>query len=466
MSKSYGKDLTVGNIPKTLAAFAVPIFLANLLSAGYNIINTIWVGRLIGGNAVGAVAVTFPIVLFMVAVCSGAATASTVLTAHYFGARQHEKVQRVADTSWTVAGILVTALTLAGVLLTNPLLALLGTPSEILPLASGYLRLTVCGFGFLYVSFLFMATLRAIGDAKRPMGFVVLGTALNALLDPLLIRGAGPFPCLGLNGAAVASLVAGGTSLLAGLVYFKIRYGHSPVYPRRIALDRALAGKIFQIGFPQFMQQSLFSFTVGILTMLVNGFGPVATAAFGIAGRIDGLVGIPAMAVMAAVSTVTAQNLGANKPDQVHLVFRSGLLINAPAILVLSMVSVLFPAAIMRLFVKDAEIISLGAGYLRIVGWGYVFLILPYVSNGIIVGSGKTMITMFLSLVSLCLVRIPLALWLSRTSLGLTGVWAATALSFSVNAGLGYLYYLSGKWKNTALIQAPASAVLTSSPAE
>jgi putative MATE family efflux protein len=447
MRRAFGKDLTVGSVPRTLVHFTIPVFLGNILSSGYSIINVIWVGHLLGGRAVAAVGLTFPVILLMVAVCSGFTVASSVLVGQRFGAKRNEAIQEVVDVSWSIAAVLCLTITAAGELGIPGLLVLMGTPPEILGLATSYLRLVLASFSLIYASFLIMSTLRAVGNTKVPLLFVVLGTALNAILDPLLISGAGPFPRLGLDGAAVASLVSGAVATLAGFTYLKVKYGHSPLVPRRLAFQRTLMGKLARIGLPSFVQQSLLSFAVAFMTVLVNGFGATATAAFGIAGRIDTLVAMPAMAVMVAVSSVTAQNLGAGKPERVKEVFRWGLLVNTPAVLAVALVSLLAPAAVMRLFVREPEIIRLGAEYLRIVGVGYLFLIPPYVSNGVIVGSGRTAVTMLLSFVSLCLVRVPLATWLSRTPLSLTGIWIATACSFSVNAALGVLYYRSGRWQ-------------------
>jgi Na+-driven multidrug efflux pump len=161
------------------------------------------------------------------------------------------------------------------------------------------------------------------------------------------------------------------------------------------------------------------------------------------------------MAVLTSVSTVTAQNLGAGKPERIPQVFRWGLAINTPVIALVTLVCLLVPDFVMRLFVHDQAIVDIGVGYFRIVGWGYLFLILPYVSNGVIIGAGKTAVTMIISFVSLCIVRLPLAMWLSHTSLGLSGVWVATLIGFPINAGLGYAYYLSGKWRRTAVLARP-----------
>lgn len=452
MTRTFGKDLTVGSIPRTLIRFAVPIFLGNLLSSGYAIINTIWVGQLLGGNAVAAVAVSFPVFLLMIALCAGATTATSVLVAQNYGARRDGEIQRVVDTSWTLAILLTVVITAAGLLGAGWLIDLMGTPPAVRPMAIGYLRLSFAGFASLYTSFLGMSTLRAIGNTRLPLLFVVLGTTLNAILDPLLILGLGPFPRMGLNGAATASLVSGAIAAATGFVYTMWKYRHSPIYPRRLALDPGLVRRIAGIGFPSFVQQSLFSFAMAVITSLVNRFGPDATASFGITGRIDTLVALPAMAVLTSVSTVTAQNLGAGKPERIPQVFRWGLVINTPVIALVSLVCFLAPGFVMRLFVHDPAIVAIGVGYFRYVGWGYVFLILPYVSNGVIIGSGKTAVTMMISFVSLCIVRLPLATWLSHTSLRLEGVWLAILIGFPINAALGYAYYLSGKWKRTAVL--------------
>lgn len=447
MTRTFGKDLTVGSVPSALVRLAAPIFLANLLSSGYAIVNTVWVGHLLGGPAVAAVAVTFPIVLLMVALCNGLTTATSVLVAQHYGARREGEIQRVVDTSWTLGAVLVAGLTVAGVVGAPQVLRAMRTPVEVMPLAVPYLRLTFCGLTTMYASFLCMSTLRAIGNTRVPLAFVLVGTGINAALDPLLIAGVGPFPALGLNGAAAASLVAGGVAATSCLAYLKIRYAASPIHPRGPSLDRARVRELVGIGFPSFVQQALFSLAVAVVTSLVNAFGPLATAAFGVAGRIDTLVAMPAMAVLAAVSTVTAQNLGAGKPERVREVFRWGLVVNTPAILLTGLAAVGASAPVMRLFVKDPEIVRLGAGYLRIVGFGYLLLILPYVTNGIIIGAGRTAVPMAISFVSLILVRLPLATWLSRTSLGLTGVWVAMLVGYPVNAALGLAYYLSGRWR-------------------
>lgn len=449
MQTNFGHDLTTGSIPKSLIRFAFPIFLGNLLSSGYSIINTIWIGHLLGGRALGAAAITFPLILMMVALCAGVTTATSVLVARFFGARQNHKIQDIVDNSWSLAAVMAVVLTLAAMASADGMLALMGTPPEIRSLAAGYLRLTFLGFPFMYTAFLSSSTLRAVGNSKIPLLFIALGTVLNAILDPFLIIGWGPCPRLGLNGAALASLVSGSISSVLGFIYLRVKYAATPLYPRRWELDRETVGLIFNIGFPVFLHQALLSLAIGFMTTLVNGFGVLATAAFGVAGRVETLVAMPAMAIMAGVSTVTSQNLGAGKPGRISEVWRAGILINTPVILLISGMAFFAPRLIMNIFVNDPAIIAIGVRYLRYVSVGYCCLIVGFVTNGVIVGSGKTVITLLISVFSLCLARIPMGWWLSRTALGLDGIWMAISASMALNAVLGYVYYRSGRWKTS-----------------
>ncbi|MFC0216544.1 MATE family efflux transporter [Paenibacillus chartarius] len=444
--RQFGKDFTSGSIPRHLVQFALPILIGNLLATGYSVINIIWIGRLLGTEAVAAAAVSLPIFLAMVALSSGATLATSILVSRAYGAGDHKKIQQVVNNSWSVALIAIVLVTASGLLFADTLLRLLSTPAEIMGIASGYLKLTMLSFAFMYMSYLIASVLRGIGDTTIPLMFIVLSTVVNAVLDPLLIIGFGPIPSLGLNGAAGASILATGISVVLGFLYVRYKYREGPINPTRLLFERAIIMDIMRIGLPSFVQQMLVSLGYAVITIFVNGFGAAATAAFGVAGRIDSIVAMPAIAVMMAASTLTAQNLGAGKADRLKHILGWGILINIPVIAAISLLCVTFPEAILQVFVKDEDVVSKGVEYLRLVGFGYLFFIVFYVSNGIINGAGKTISTMIISLISLCLVRIPLAAWLSNTELGIRGVWLAIVLSFAVTTAASLLYYFSGKW--------------------
>lgn len=445
--KIIEKDLTTGSVPKNLFKFALPVFLANVLSSGYAIVNTIWVGHLLGGTAVAAVAVSFPVVLFMVAIANGATTASSVLIAHCFGGKKNDEIQQIINTSWSFGIILIIVTTVAGVLGTDFILKLMKTNDGVIAVATPFLKLTIAQFAFLYLAFLLSSTLRAVGNSKIPLLFTALGTVLNTILDPFLITGTGPFPRLGLNGAAVASLISSGITISFSIFYLWKDFSKSPLAPKKIEFNSIIIRQIAGIGFPTFIQQTIISLSVGCVTVFVNKFGPDATAAFGITGRVESLVIMPAIAMLVSVSTLTAQAIGANKVNIVPTIYKWGLLINTPVIAAICLISIFLPSFVMHLFVVDKSIVTIGSHYLRIVGWGYLLLIFIFVTNGVLIGSKKALMTMFFSIISLGIFRIPLAAFFSGTKLGISGIWIAIAISFFVNALLGIAFYMSGRWR-------------------
>lgn len=313
-------------------------------------------------------------------------------------------------------------------------------------MATGYLRITLYGFVFMYFSNLVVSILRGIGDTTTPMIFMILSTLINAVLDPILIAGIGFFPKLGLNGSALASIISMGIATLSGLLYINRKYKGLPVNFTRLEFDSQMIGSIVKLGLPVFIQQFLLSISSAFVVTFVNGFGAPSIAAYGVTSRIDNIAIMPALAVFMAVATLTAQNLGANRPERIKSIFRWGIIINTVVILVISFVVVGLSKAIMHLFVSDQTIIDIGAHYMGIVGSSYILFAVSFVSNGIINGAGKTAVTMLFSFFSLCVIRIPLAWLLSHTAFGLTGIWLVIAISFGTTTILSLVYYFSGRW--------------------
>lgn len=460
MENKFGKNLTVGSIPRHLLAFSVPMLIGNLLQTGYSIINTIWVGNTVGENGVGAIAVSFQIVFLLIALSSGATMATTILVSQYYGAKDYEGVERVVNNSFSIALILGTLLTVSGICATDFLLKLMNTPASIFGIASGYLKISLAGYLLMYLGFLIPSILRGIGDTMTPLSFMAIGIAINAVLDPLLIIGVGPFPKLGLNGAAYASLIAQGISLVIALIYLNRKNHFVAINPKKLALDRHMTLLIFKIGFPSMIQQSLVSISSFFITSFVNDFGAPATAAFGAGGRVDSVAFMPAMSLGMAVSALTGQNLGANKPERIKEIFKWGVIMTSAITLVISLFAVSIPHFILFMFGfgKDPVSLAMGVNYLRIVGGSYILFAIMFIANGVINGAGHTMSTMVFSLVSLWAVRVPLAIGLSRSSLGLTGIWIAMVVSFAVTTAVSLVYYYSGKWKKAVIKFKPVIA--------
>ncbi|HBN09096.1 MAG TPA: MATE family efflux transporter [Cyanobacteria bacterium UBA8530] len=451
MENKPGRDLTTGSIPRHLLAFALPMLVGNLLSTGYSIINTLWVGNILGGNAVGATAVSFPIIFILIALASGATMATSILVSQYYGAKDFSMVRKVVNNSYFISLVLSVILTVGGFLFGDSLLRLVGTPPEIFADASGYLRILVAGILFFYVYFLLTSILRGIGDTMTPLIFLTASTLLNAILDPLLIMGIGPFPKLGLNGAALASLISQIAAVLLGLYYINKKYPILGLHPSELRFDKQIVWLILKIGFPSMIQQSLVGIGAAVVTRFVNGFGATAIAAFGAASRIDSLAMMPTMSMAMAASAITGQNLGARKPERIKSIFKWGIILNLLITSLITILALCIPELILSAFVHDKAIISIGATYLRIIGPSYLLFAVMFVTNGIINGSGHTTVTMFITLAALWFLRVPLAAFLSRTSLGLTGIWLAMLLGFAFGTLMSLAYYYSGKWKKSVL---------------
>ncbi|WP_162551071.1 MATE family efflux transporter [Paenibacillus tepidiphilus] len=460
MSEKAGMDLTVGSVPKKLIMFSIPVLLSNFLFTGYSIINMVWVGNILGDDAVGAIAVSYPVVLLLIAVAQGLTIGASILVAHYYGAKDNGAIEKIVFNSFIITVSLMVILTAGSLLLSDTILSMMGTPSIIFRMASEYLFISIISFIFTYLYFLFSSILRGIGVTWTPLVILAISTGLNAILDPLLIIGIGPFPRLGLNGAALADLIAQGVVFTVGYIYIlrnyplvRIRFGNGK-------LSRKMMASLIKIGIPIVVQQTLVSLGSVFVTSFVNGFGNVAISAFGAGSKIDSMVSLLTLAVSMSVNSFTSQNIGAQKLDRVKEAFKYGMIINVAAVSLIVAGSLLIPQQMISIFVSDKEVLDIGSIYLRISGLGYLLLAVAFVSNGIINGAGKTMVTMMISVFSLWCVRIPLAWGLSRTRMELKGIWIAIVISLAVTTIISLLYYSSGKWtKSLATKELPSKEV-------
>jgi len=461
LDKRLGKDLTVGSIPRHLLLFSVPMLIGNLLQIGYSMVNTIWVGHLVGEDAVGASGVGFFVLFLLFGFVAGMSMASTILISQYYGAKNYLMVGKVVDTSFALALILSGILTVAAILSCDFLLRIMDTPPENFAMASSYLKISMAGFVLMYLGFLINSILRGIGDTVTPLMFMAVGLGLNAVLDPFFIGGFGPFPLHGLDGAAYATLVSQAVALAISFVYLNRKNHLVAFHPARLTLDPHMTSLLFKIGLPSIVQQSLVSISSLFITAFVNAFGSAATNAFGAVVRVDMFAFMPAVSLSMAVSSLTGQNLGALKPDRVKEVFKWGMIMTSVITVFISLIVVLFTRPILAMFgLIDPKVTDIGVTYLRVVGSGYIFFGMMFISTGVINGAGHTMITMVFSLLSLWVVRVPGSWILSRTTLGIKGIWIAVVLSFMVTMTVSMVYYRSGRWKKTVISHTPAAIPL------
>ncbi|HHV61564.1 MAG TPA: MATE family efflux transporter [Firmicutes bacterium] len=298
-------------------------------------------------------------------------------------------------------------------ILVRPLLGLINTPPELLEMATRYLRIFIAGLVFMFLYNGLGSILRRLWDSRTPLIFLSYATIINIILDPLMIFGVGPFPRLGVAGAALATVIAQGISVFL-LVRHLAKINHLlPDTVGQWRIDRQLTATTFRIGLPAGVQQLMVSLGSLVLTSIIDAFGPTVIAAFGAASRLDQFAFMPAMSTSLAISSLVGQNVGAGRYDRVKYILRWGTLMTGGITSMATLLVLLTPKSLLSLFTTDQAVLIAGANYLRIVGLSYLPLSMMFAINGALRGAGDTMPNMFTTLAALWLVRIPLAKALS-----------------------------------------------------
>jgi putative MATE family efflux protein len=442
------QDLTVGNEGKLIFKFAAPMLLGNVFQQLFSISDSFVVGNFVGKVALAAVGASFPVIFIMISMIIGLVIGTTVVVSQYYGAKNFVKVKRAIDTMYiyaTAAGIITTVI---GLIVSEPLLRLLGLPEEIMPQATQYLRIYLSGmiifFGYNGTS----AVLRGMGDSKTPLYFLVIATVSNIILDLLFVA---VFKW-GVAGAAYATLVSNG--LAFGLAIYWLNKTHKLV---RIAIrglhfDREVFQQSIRIGLPTGIQQTMVAMGALVLLGIVNQFGTNTIAGFSVASRLDSLAMIPAMSFSNALSTFVGQNIGANKPERIRAGLIATVKMSGLVTVIITVFIVLGGQMMMRMFTNDREVIRIGSHYLTIVSSFYILFTLMFLYNGVMRGAGDTLIPMFATILSLWLVRLPLAWYLSG-EIGESGIWWAIPVGWAIGLILSFTYYKSGRWKLKTIVK-------------
>ena len=449
--------LLEGPIVRSLMALAIPIALANVLQAAYQLIDAFWVGRL-GGPAVAAVSVSTPIMFLTIGLGAGLAVAGSTLVAQYFGARDLDMVNHVAGQTLVMVVLVSLVLGTLGFLAAPAILRLMGVAPDVYTGAVGFMRVSFVGIVFNFFFFMFQSLMRGVGEAKLPV-FIVLGTVLlNFALDPLFIFGWHFIPPLGVSGAATATVGTQSIAALIGLaVLFSGRYGIHLGW-RDFVPDRAYIRRAFRLGFPASIEQSARALGITVLTFLIASFGTRTVAAYGVGSTILQVVMIPAMGLSMSVSTLVGQNIGAGNVERASRIGQLGSWLGFWILTGLGVIAFFLAPQLVAFFVpNDPGVIEAGARYLRIMALSWGFIGAQFSMTGVLRASGNMVITMMITLVSQWVLQFPIAYVLSRhTTLGPLGIWWAFPISNVVIALITVGVYAKGDWKRTRLVDADA----------
>ncbi len=414
--------------------------LATVAQGLFNIVDTFWVGRGLGPAALAGVSTAGFAVWLVLSVAELPAVGLTAVASRRYGERDAEAAARTVYDAFWLGLVVALLLGVFGLLGLPVLFAIMGTPVEVTEQGAGYLAVYLVGAPVVLSYFVMDAAFRAVGDTRTPLNLLMIALGLNFILDPLLILGIGPFPRLGIQGAALATLLTRSATCVVGYRWL-VRRG----LIRRGVVSAAVVRQMARIGLPVAVGGAGFSMIYILLTRITSQFGTPALAALGVGHKVESMGYMVCVGFGLAAATAVGQNLGAGSTQRAE---SAGRIATGYALIVMGVLTLAFlvmPEALMRLFTTDAAVIEAGGLYLRIVAAAQIFMAFELVLQMAMDGAGYTVTPMVAS-VTLTTARLPLAVLLA-VPFGLTGIWwtiSATAIARGV--AVAWIWH-RGRWK-------------------
>lgn len=457
MKKARG-DLTQGSLLRHLLRLAGPIIFSYILQDAFNIIDMIFVGRL-GPGAIAAVGVSGNLLRLIGVFSLGISTGAGIMVAQYLGARNLAQAEHIAMQAILLAIIFSIGVTLIGYPLAEQgLLAVRMVDPEVLRLGTTYMHIVLVGISTMFLSMTLGSIFRAGGDAVTPMVVLVFSTLINITLDPLLIFGLWGFPKLGVAGSAYATLIGRGAGVI--VLLYLCWSGRAPVSLRRVQFRADLVEMIDILRLGVFSSMQGFWRHLSRLGFLwvIGPYGKTVVAAYTICMRLRILVMNPGFGIANSVAPLVGQNLGANQIERAEKSASVANILGAAIMAVIGAVFLIFPQTFIRIFSPDANVIEIGAVYLRFLSPTFGFIAFSLVLGKALNGAGDTLSPMIITLVSQFVVGLGLVIVLSYF-IGLNGVWLGIAVSNIVQGVAMWAWYHTGRWKRIKVVKRKAKAV-------
>ena len=444
-------DLTSGGIAAPLFFLSLPIVITNLLQVAYNLADTFWLGQH-GTVSLAAITFAFPLVFLLISLGMGVSVAGSVLVAQFTGADEPGRARYAASQTVTFALLFSALLGVVGFFVVDDLLSLLGAAGPVLQPAVDYMTVISLGLPLMFGFFVFIALMRGAGDTVTPM-VVMLGTViLNVALDPFLIFGWGPFPAMGVQGAAVATVFSRGLAMVVGMAIMLAGTRGIRITPRDMVPDPAYVPRLVRLGVPASVEGTGRALSVNLLLAIVALFSVTVEAAFGVGIRVFSLIFMPAIAVDRGVETMTGQNIGAGNPDRAaatnHFAAKATFLILSG----LGVLVFIGAPTIMGIFTTDGAVIAEGTRLIRWVAPTFGFMGVVRAYTGGFRGAGKVLTAAALSILMLGVFRLPIA-YVGALWIGPTGIWLSFAISNAAAGIIAVLWFRRGTWRDVDLTE-------------
>ncbi len=442
------QDFTQGSIGQAAFLLAVPMVLEMVMESIFAVTDIFFVSGL-GANAVAVVGLTEAVITLLYAIAIGLSMAVTATVARRFGEKQYETANLVAGQTVLLGLAVASIVAFIGINYSATILNLMGATKEITELGADYASIMLGGSITILYLFLFNAIFRGAGDASVAMRSLWLANGINIVLDPMLIYGYGPFPEMGVTGAAVATNIGRGIGVIYQLYHLANTDNRINLALKHLKLSAAIMLRLIKTSLGGIAQFLIATASWVVLVKIISGYGSAAIAGYTIAIRIVMFTILPAWGLSNAVATLVGQNLGAGLADRAEQSVWKVAKYNVIFLVIVAVISIIFARPILMLFSQDAQVIEYGVECLRYISYGYGFFAIGMVVVQAFNGAGDTMTPTKINFFCYWLFQIPLAFVLAnQLELGPTGVFLSITLAESLIALVGIWAFKKGGWRH------------------
>lgn len=431
-------DMTKGNPRKLILSFALPMIIGNIFQQVYNLVDTIVVGRFVGINALASVGSSFSIMVFITSIIIGLCMGSGVILSQFYGSKEIEKFKKATISSFVFILTVTVVITVVSLGFIDDILILFNMPVELIVDSKTYLMIIIGGLIFTFFYNISTCLLRAVGDSKSPLYFLVIASIINVVLDLVFVVGFD----LGVMGVALATIIAQFVSAILGIVYVYKKLTFLKITKSDLKIDKEIFKITTKYAILTSIQQSIMNFGILLVQGLVNTFGATVMAAFAAGVKIDSLAYMPVQDFGNAFATFVAQNKGADKMDRIKEGVKTSIKTISIFCLVISTSIIIFKEKLIMLFIDngEAEAIILGAEYISVVAVFYVLIGFLFMFYGLYRGLGYLNMSIILTIISLG-TRVIFAYILASTPLGASGIWWSIPLGWVLADIVGFSVY-------------------------
>ena len=435
--------MTEGNPVSLILLFSVPMLIGNLFQQVYNLVDSVIVGQYVGADALAAIGATTSVTFLFFALCNGIGTGGGIITSQHFGRKDESAVKSCIVNTGYIMIAFPLVIGIIAFILTEPVLTLLDTPKEIMADAVSYMKIMCIGIVFVSLYNYASSMLRALGDSKTPLFFLIFSCLLNTGLDFLFVCGLN----MSVRGAGIATVISQFVSGITCLGYAIWKNEYFRFSKEDMRFNKDVTISVMKLGIPLSLQFSMIAVSCMALQKVVNSFGKTTMAAFAATSRIEQIIHQPYQTLGAALSTFTGQNYGARKMDRVKEGYRKSVMIMIIFSLIMFPVMQIASEGIVSLFVKERPVIVMGAKALRITSIFYMMLGMIYVVRGVLNGLGDSIFALLNGIVEV-IGRFFVPIYLVTVPfIGMWGIWWSVGIVWSMAGVTAFLRYLSYKKK-------------------